>query len=59
MKKLKTSTAVALIRVICGLAAALFIIGSLIILPVKWGIAFTLFAIISLALIMQSTERYS
>lgn len=59
MKKIKASTAVALIRVICTLAAGLFIIGSLTILPATWGIVFTLWAIIALALIMQATEKYS
>jgi len=59
MKKLRASTAIALIRVICTLAAALFIIGSLTILPTIWGIVFTIWAIVALALIMQATERSS
>lgn len=59
MKKLKTTTALALIRVICGLAAALFIIGSLTILPAIWGIVFTIWAIVALTLIMEATERDS
>ena len=59
MKKIKRQTATALIRVICGLTAALFIIGSLTILPTIWGIVFTIWAIVALALIMEATERDS